>query len=187
MSFEKLVGDKVADNMRAQGLEPDVRRAVSDEEYECHLRLKLCEEVEEFRRAEMQGETLKEAGDILGVLDAIWTFRKIIREEVFALVTRANDLIILDDDEAIDFIDEMEDYAERLDYCKSPQDIASLSAAIIDALGKALCFYGLSPQQALQAECENAEKRGRFETRTIMLMEREGVGVIKSRFEIPKE
>jgi len=66
MEYNKLVRDKIPALMEAQGKHPEIR-VLSGEEYTCHLRRKLDEEVAEFHA----DHSLEELADILEVVLAL--------------------------------------------------------------------------------------------------------------------
>lgn len=78
MQYNKLVRDKIPQIIKGRGFNP-VTHIANDNEYWQGLKNKLQEEIEEF--LEDDGN-IEEIADIMEVLDAIFSFKNIDRENI---------------------------------------------------------------------------------------------------------
>lgn len=99
MKYNKLVRDKIPEYIRKKGGNP-ITHIADDAEYWQKLKDKLLEEVEEFKK----DESIEELADLLEVIDAIFEYKKLDRNEVEEMKSKKadekgkfKDMIILDE------------------------------------------------------------------------------------------
>lgn len=83
--YNKLIADKVPDNMTKLGKQFETSVLVDDADYERALLNKIVEEAEELRTAPSKEATLKEIADVLEVIEAIKNIKGFSNEEVQAM------------------------------------------------------------------------------------------------------
>lgn len=90
LHFNKLVRDQVPENLKAKGLESEIR-VLGDEEFEQELLKKAFEEAEELAHAIGRDEVLKELADLEDVLAEIKKLKAITDEELEIVKKQAFD------------------------------------------------------------------------------------------------
>lgn len=174
MTFQKLVGNKVPDNMRRNKREPVESRVASKEEHLMHARMKLREETKEFLTAESMADMMKESGDLLEAIVTILGLKNITRGEVYTLVADKLPRIMLEEDE---LRTRLYNDANTLSNAEVAQDIVRLSVSVIRLLEDILEWHEKTLEDAFHAQQERLEERGGFDGGVLILMEKEGVGV----------
>lgn len=85
ITYNKLIADKVPENMEKQGVQFEVRTLTDDAEYERELLKKVVEEAKELESAPSKEHALKEIADVLEVIDAVKKLKGISDDEVVTM------------------------------------------------------------------------------------------------------
>lgn len=85
----KLWRDKMVDMCERNGSRIIWRR-LNDAEYDCELRIKLCEEAAEISATASRNELIGELSDLFEVIDALCSMHGISRNEIMAAQQKKN-------------------------------------------------------------------------------------------------